>query len=125
MSRRILSRDDLQQAVRVNHYGIHGHLLLIGCTEVRAAQFLEPFLVKLTTLPQGIHLLVNLLGVECSQLLAQLFQSGGRLDMGYQIEHLYLCRGKSNCFHLLRCFTLSAASLRLSESNDACIDCRA
>ena len=36
-----LSRDNLQQAVRVNHNGIHGSLLLVGRTEVGTAQFLK------------------------------------------------------------------------------------
>ena len=36
-----LSRDNLQQAVRVNHNGIHGSLLLVGRTEVGTAQLLK------------------------------------------------------------------------------------
>jgi len=53
----------------------------------------------LAALPECVHLIVNLLGVERRQLLPQLFQTNGGLDVGDQVEHLYLCRSESYCFH--------------------------
>ena len=101
-----LPRYYLQQAVCVNHYGIHDRLFFIRCAEVRAAQFLKPFLVKLAVFPERVHLFIDLSCVECSQLLAQLFQAHRGLDVRHQIEYLYLRRGKGNGFHVFCCLEL-------------------
>lgn len=57
----------------------------------KASQLLHALLVELTVLPERVHLVVNLLSVECCQLLPQFFKSRGGLDMGNHIKHLYLC----------------------------------
>ena len=41
---------------------------------MRTTKFLQFLLIKLAALPKRIHFIVNLLGVECSQLFSQLFQ---------------------------------------------------
>ena len=74
---------------------------------MRASQFLQTLLVKLSAFPKCIHLFVNLLGIERSQLLAQLFQSYSSLDVGHKIEYLHLCWGEGNCFHNTMCFKFS------------------
>ena len=91
--------DDLQQAIRVNDYGIH-RLLIVGCAEMRAAELLQPLLVKLAALPEGIHLVIHLLGIECCKLFPQAFQADSRFDVRHEIEHVYLRRAKSDSFHI-------------------------
>jgi len=108
-----LAGDNLQQAVGVNHYGVHRSLLVIGGAKMRASQLLHAFLVELAALPELVHLFVNLLGVERCQLLSQIFQPHSSLDVGNQVEHLYLCRGEGNCFHNRCRLYVSAAKIQL------------
>ncbi len=44
-------------------------------------KFFHPFLIKLTTLPKSIHLVVYLLCVEGSKLISEFIQPKIRLNM--------------------------------------------
>ena len=48
---------------------------------MRTAQLLHTLLVPLAILPKTIHLIINLLGIERSQLLTKVLQTKRRLNV--------------------------------------------
>jgi hypothetical protein len=68
---------------------------------VGASEFLEALLIELAILPKLVHLVIHLLSIEGGELLAELLETDGGLDVRNEVEHMDLGWAESNCFHIV------------------------